>query len=538
MRVIFVCGSPFSGKTTIATYIAQRFCYEYCGVGDWLRIMRDRKTDLGTYIRDNYTYDCLDPLVTEFVASKVKYSDCIHNDIVIDGYPRTPTQAQTLPRICINNNFIVLELSSVSRNEAVRRAMIREWAPPYGALAAEDDGGGEEEYHHQPVSREDVERRFDGYEFWLEKMHAVLRGTMCLYTIDASQDIDLVVEQVIQVTESSRGILVPVLSENAAFVPATAMETAVAFQFSMNITGLSGKRRRFVGSHPVSLQREHFVKLQRFPYLVSRKWDGERVMILMREGRTWILMRNFTVLKGKWRPDVAEKWNNTLIDAEWIPQSSTCCIIDCLVCDGVNLMTAPILQRLHACRLVGSVIADSVTTVRFQRYYAMADMRFLIEKSINATLDRCDGIIFTPQSLPYRASRDRNMYKFKCLEDNTVDLLMKRGSNALYVRADDESSDTTTAAVANDDDDDSSPPLLLKEVGELSDEEPRLPLVWTAEAATIILECLPRNNGKWRAIKQRMDRSEPNAQWVAERVCASILENITILELVNFSGVR
>lgn len=131
MRVVFVIGQCYAGKTFLARRLAQAFGYEYSTPGDWLRIQRDRDSPLGHYIRQNYNYECLDPLVTEFVASAIQYSVQLYNGIIIDGFPRTPYQASMLPRLCLNNHFLVLNLEQVSRDEAIRRAMIRHWLPPY-----------------------------------------------------------------------------------------------------------------------------------------------------------------------------------------------------------------------------------------------------------------------------------------------------------------------------------------------------------------------------------------------------------------------
>jgi adenylate kinase family enzyme len=72
MRVVFVTGCPKSGKTTVARAISREFGLTLCSPGEWLRDVRDTDTPLGRYISHNYNYHCLDPIVTDFVAVKVK----------------------------------------------------------------------------------------------------------------------------------------------------------------------------------------------------------------------------------------------------------------------------------------------------------------------------------------------------------------------------------------------------------------------------------------------------------------------------------
>jgi len=60
--------------------------------GDWLRIERDRDSPLGNYVRQNYSHVTIDPLVTEYVACKIRDATHLHTGIVVDGFPRTSYQ--------------------------------------------------------------------------------------------------------------------------------------------------------------------------------------------------------------------------------------------------------------------------------------------------------------------------------------------------------------------------------------------------------------------------------------------------------------
>lgn len=199
------------------------------------------------------------------------------------------------------------------------------------------------------------------------------------------------------------------------------------------------------------------------------------------------------------------------------------CILDCVALKGESrsVMALPLRERLAASRPLQRVIRSQVLgNCTEQVYYALADMRHAVQRlQVTNAATPIDGLVFTSLTLPYHSGRDRNLFKWKPLEKNTVDVLWRRETAPnVYVRGD------------NDDDD------LLRPLGRLADGE----VVDDIETATIILECLPcdASGQLWRISKLRRDRQEPNAAWVAKRVCESIREDLRLEELLEFDGVR
>lgn len=163
MRVIFVTGPPWSGKTTQALLLARQLGYEYCSPGDWLRIERDRDSHLGLYINQNYSLATIDPLVTDYVASKIREAaQLMHAGLLVDGFPRTAYQAARLPLVCSNHEFLVFVMDQVSREEATRRALIKTWTPPIGSLPAATAAEAAETEDYHVLTVEDTQRRYDG----------------------------------------------------------------------------------------------------------------------------------------------------------------------------------------------------------------------------------------------------------------------------------------------------------------------------------------------------------------------------------------
>lgn len=512
LLVVFVTGCPEAGKSCVAQTLAHEFGLAYCSPGDWLRLSRDEPTALGEFIARNYTYERLDLLVTDYVAVKVKEALLLlpnGNGIVVDGFPRTRYQSSMLGSICLNTPMIVFNLDNVTRDESIRRALSKQWRAPFGFVGV---GVGAEDYH--ATTPNDAGRRYDVYEASQEGMISAL-GKGKLHVIDASLDEQLVLEQCRETMESSDGTLVELasLGEPETPVVASHIEAAVVLQTCMRIANLTddSSRCRFVGSHPVSLQRRHFAQLIEHHYVVSRKMNGERALLLVMNGRFWMVLRNFVVWRSRWDAYLQTQQKNLwLLDAEWIEATKTFCIIDVCSQDVAHL---PILRRIHtlAENPLLSVLSLCFNKCRVyvQRYFAFADFR-MIERPQS---EEMDGYIFTPQSLPYRYGRDANMFKAKELKNNSADLQVD-STGRLYVKDTDKGS--------------------LEVVGELVNFDA------SAMPVNSILECIPVDDKaqRWYAQKLRSDKLEPNEAWVFRRVVESIKENVTFQEIADLEGVR
>jgi hypothetical protein len=416
--------------------------------------------------------------------------------------------------LCQNTPVIVFDLSSVSRDESIRRALAKVWRAPYGAIGDNGGGGGGGVNDYHETTPEDAGRRYDIYEVSREGMLEALRGKSVVHSIDAgSFDEQLVFEQCRETMQSSDGTLLPIAAEPADAPPTVAshIETAVVLQTCMRIAQQPQDARcRFVGSHPVSLQRRHFAQLTEHNYVVSRKMNGERALLLVMNGRFWMVLRNFVVWRSRWDAYLQQQKELWLLDAEWIEATKTFCIID--VCSQ-EVAHLPILRRLHtlAENPLLSVLSKCFNNCRVyvQRYFAFADFR-MIEKP---QTEEMDGYIFTPQALPYRYGRDSNMFKAKELKNNSADLQVD-GAGRLYVK------DTEKG--------------VLEPVGQLVNFDP------AAMPVNSILECIPVDETaqRWLAQKLRSDKLEPNEAWVYKRVVESIRENITFQEVADLEGVR
>ena len=502
-RIVFIIGPPGSGKTTAAKTLAEYMGSNNVSPGEWLRRVRDSNTDLGSYVTHNYNYDALDPLVAELVARQVALSLDQQETIVIEGFPRTPYQATLLPMLCRNEPFIVISLSDISRELAFKRLLQRELEDIKIYGCAPD----------HKITVESVNQRYKIWERHQSAVNGILKKWEIIHNIDGRQDIDLIMESVKNIMREG-GVLVPVQLEPLNAVPQNAchFETAAIINRALTWSEAT-KKRRFPGTHPISLEREHLSQIVQHPYVISLKVDGTRFLVLVSEGRLWYLGRDMKVMRGRWSMNLLD-WEGTMIDVEIVQNNTHCLVIDCLSIRGINVMHEGILSRMGKAHPFIPVLNQFYGHgASPQRYYSMRDLGFALQ--LPQQFDT-DGIVFTPRSLPYRHGVDFNLFKYKEANKNTVDfkyhnerLLTKANHGHGYI-----------------------------DHGYLC-ETPD----WIENGT--ILECLAVNisfssktEHQWRIQRMRRDKNEPNADWVATRVCKSIIENIPKNEILTLSGIR
>lgn len=126
---LILMGPPQAGKGTQAKLLAARFGLVHLATGDLLRTISQADTSLGHRVGDllqrgDYVPD---ELVTQLVVDRMD-----DHDILLDGYPRTLTQAETLEQraIPIHRVFVL----DVPEQELIDRAQERVFCPNCGAV--------------------------------------------------------------------------------------------------------------------------------------------------------------------------------------------------------------------------------------------------------------------------------------------------------------------------------------------------------------------------------------------------------------------
>lgn len=509
--IVFLIGPPNSGKSTQAEQLLSsgRFSFRV-SPGDWLRKLSDTDTVLGRYVANNWNHDSLEPLVIDHVREQLQGITELSPFVLVDGYPRTEEEALQIPTIARGYPVLVVELY-VTKEELFERAVARQ--------RRDDD------------TEKAQSIRLETYEKNIAKIRPFLQELGVYCRIDSDQDKDAVTESILEMVDrldNSNRIPIPpqpdlVIDPGALLRPASATESAIVVQKSQELAENHFKRKQFSGSHPISLSAENLWRVRRYPYHVSLKADGVRYLCVVWDGRVWFMGRKFDVWKGPLKPKLRE-YENSLLDGEMV-NPNLFLVLDCLAVNGRNCMKEELLERLRLSVPVGRVMYNGPLYFRPQDYVDRRNIRELLRRESGLSY-KCDGLIFTPSKLPARIGIDYNMFKWKPFEQNSIDALYCKGY--LFCRR-------VGERVVTDDDGnvDISNMAYVGEVKKLERKS------WIMDG--MIVECKPKELLRhkndttvvWQVVKERDDKKYPNMDWVAKNVIQSLVDNITLKDVVE-----
>ncbi|NLI71791.1 MAG: adenylate kinase [Bacteroidales bacterium] len=127
---IIICGAPGSGKGTQSDLIIKKYNLKHISSGDILRKEIEKGTKLGKEIDNVISKGQLveDEIITKLVETEIDSLDKkLYKGIILDGYPRTLSQAKELEKIfrkrgtCMN----VLIYLQVEEEELISRLLNR-----------------------------------------------------------------------------------------------------------------------------------------------------------------------------------------------------------------------------------------------------------------------------------------------------------------------------------------------------------------------------------------------------------------------------
>jgi adenylate kinase len=126
MNIILV-GPPGAGKGTQADFIANKFCLSKVSTGDLFRDNIKNGTELGNKANEYVNSGKLvpDTIVTDMIGNWLLQNN---KNWIIDGFPRTINQAESLDKILNSNNQIlnIVLLISVQNNILENRLLDRQ----------------------------------------------------------------------------------------------------------------------------------------------------------------------------------------------------------------------------------------------------------------------------------------------------------------------------------------------------------------------------------------------------------------------------
>ncbi|XP_073132559.1 adenylate kinase 5, chloroplastic isoform X2 [Henckelia pumila] len=110
---VMISGAPASGKGTQSDLIVQEFGLVYISTGDILRAEVAAGTEIGNQAKEYMNSGCLvpDEIVTAMVTTRLSLEDAKEKGWLLDGYPRTFAQAESLEKLNVRpDTCIVLDV--------------------------------------------------------------------------------------------------------------------------------------------------------------------------------------------------------------------------------------------------------------------------------------------------------------------------------------------------------------------------------------------------------------------------------------------
>ncbi|MEN6555141.1 MAG: adenylate kinase [Anaerolineaceae bacterium] len=206
---IVMLGPPGAGKGTQAKVIAEKLGLVHVSSGDLFRENLSRQTELGKLAQTYMTKGELvpDDVTIAMVKERLSRPDCA-SGAVLDGFPRTPAQAEALNGILaeMNGKIDLVPLINVPDQVLVERLSGR-WMSPSGRVYHAlynppkvqwlDDVDGSPLYQRDDDKPETVQHRIDVYKAQTAPLIDFFQAAGVLVEVDGTQDIDRVTEDIL-----------------------------------------------------------------------------------------------------------------------------------------------------------------------------------------------------------------------------------------------------------------------------------------------------------------------------------------------------
>ncbi|XP_076875214.1 GTP:AMP phosphotransferase AK3, mitochondrial isoform X2 [Brachyhypopomus gauderio] len=166
-----IMGPPGSGKGTVSNRITLSFGLKHLSSGDILRANINAKTELGLLMKTCIDQGQLvpDDIISRLVLANLRDMD--HSSWLLDGFPRTVAQAESLDSMCTLDTVINLDVPFETIKERLTSRWVHlpsgrvyntEFNPP--KIPGLDDVTGEPLSQRDDDTPETVTRRLKAYE--------------------------------------------------------------------------------------------------------------------------------------------------------------------------------------------------------------------------------------------------------------------------------------------------------------------------------------------------------------------------------------
>jgi adenylate kinase len=215
-KYIVLLGPPGAGKGTQAQIVAEKYGLVHVSSGDLFRENLKQETDLGklaqTYMKRGELVP--DDVTIAMVRDRLSRPDC-RNGALLDGFPRTPAQAEALsrmlqeldgsvnlvPYIFVLEEILVERLGGRWICRANGHVFHEKFNPP--AVAGLCDEDGSELYQRDDDKPETVKNRIKVYQDQTAPLISYYQEKGLLVEIDGTKPIDTVTTDLLQAIEKA-----------------------------------------------------------------------------------------------------------------------------------------------------------------------------------------------------------------------------------------------------------------------------------------------------------------------------------------------
>lgn len=201
---IVLLGAPGAGKGTQAAKLVEKYGFAHISTGDMLRAAVKNQTPLGLEAKKYMDAGDLvpDEVVIGLVKERLQDADTA-NGFILDGFPRTSTQA-----VALDSELSSLErpldaalLVDVEKEVIIKRLTSRRMCRECGYIGTEADAScpkcSGEMYQRDDDNEATVRNRLDVYESSTAPLIDYYRGCDLLKEIDGDRDPQVVFDAIV-----------------------------------------------------------------------------------------------------------------------------------------------------------------------------------------------------------------------------------------------------------------------------------------------------------------------------------------------------